>query len=69
MVPVDYSDIGFLTKSLENNNIHTVISALTMLPSPGTDGVKEVELIRAADASRVTKRMISSDWGLPHTEK
>lgn len=68
IIPVDYSDVEALTKVLEENIVHTVISALTMLPAPGSDGPKEIELIRAADASRTTKRMILSDWGLPHTE-
>ena len=36
-----------------------------------TDGSvpMEIELIRAADASKTTKRMISSDWGLPHIKE
>lgn len=29
----------------------------------------EIELIRAADLSKTTKRMISSEWGIPVTEK
>ncbi|KAH6961727.1 hypothetical protein BKA56DRAFT_424379, partial [Ilyonectria sp. MPI-CAGE-AT-0026] len=68
IIPVDYSNVEALTKVLEENNVHTVISAQTMLPTPGSGGPKEIELIRAADASKTTKRMISSDWGLPHTE-
>jgi hypothetical protein len=58
---VDYSNVEALTRVLEDNKIHTLISALTMFPSEGE--VREVELIRAADASKTTKRMISSEWG------
>lgn len=29
----------------------------------------EVELIRAADASKTTKRFITSGWGIAHTEE
>ncbi|CAI6092114.1 unnamed protein product [Clonostachys chloroleuca] len=37
------------------------------MPSPDGDLPREVELIQAADKLRATKRLISSDWGLPHT--
>jgi hypothetical protein len=62
---VDYSNVESLTKVLEDNDVHTVISALTMLPTEGSP--HEIELIHAADASKSTKRMISSDWGKPLT--
>ncbi|KAH6995317.1 hypothetical protein EDB80DRAFT_755383 [Ilyonectria destructans] len=52
IIAVDYSNVEALTKALEDNNVH----------------IKEVELIRLADVLKTTKRMISSDWGLPHTE-
>lgn len=68
IIVVDYADIKGVAKALEENNIHTLISAMTMVPSDGSSP-KEVELIRAADASQTTKRMVSSDWGLPHTEE
>ncbi|KAH7378889.1 hypothetical protein BKA64DRAFT_686855 [Cadophora sp. MPI-SDFR-AT-0126] len=64
IITVDYSNIEALTKTLEDNNVHTVVSAIIMFP-----GNNEIELIRAANASNTTKRMISSDWGLPHTEE
>lgn len=65
---VDYSDIEVLTRILEEHNVHTVISAIMMLRY-GDNGPQEIELIRAADASKTTKRMISSHWGPPHTEE
>ena len=68
IIAVDYADVEAVTKVLEENNVHTVISAITMLHMGGPEP-KEVELIRAADASKVTKRMISSDWGPPHIKE
>lgn len=65
---MDYSDVEALTRALEENNIHTVVSALQMLEAGGSVS-REVELIRAADASKTTKRMISSNWGPPNTEE
>ncbi|KAK1834903.1 hypothetical protein QBC39DRAFT_431229 [Podospora conica] len=68
VLAVNYDDVPGLTKTLEDNNIHTVISAITMMPIDGSTP-KEVELIQAADASKTTKRLISSDWGIPYDEK
>lgn len=68
IIAVDYSDVEGLTRVLEENNVHTVISAMTMLHVGGSVP-REIELMHAADASKTTKRMISSDWGPPHTEE
>ncbi|KAH6952290.1 hypothetical protein BKA56DRAFT_625814 [Ilyonectria sp. MPI-CAGE-AT-0026] len=66
IIPVDYTDIAATTKALEDNNVHTVVSAIAMLVFGGVP--PEVELIRAADASKTTKRFITSGWGIAHTE-
>ncbi|PHH59411.1 hypothetical protein CDD81_3221 [Ophiocordyceps australis] len=68
IVAVDYHDVAALTKVLEEHNVYTVVSALTMGPAPDGSRPNEIELIKAADASKTTKRMISSDWGIPHTD-
>ncbi|CCF36710.1 hypothetical protein CH063_08218 [Colletotrichum higginsianum] len=68
IIAVDYADIEATTKVLEDNNVHTVISAINMMPPTG-EAPKEFELIRAADASTTTKRFITSGWGVPHTEQ
>jgi len=68
VLAVNYDDVPGLTKTLEDNNIHTVISTITMMPIDGSTP-KEVELIQAADASKTTKRLISSDWGIPYDEQ
>ncbi|KAM0562002.1 hypothetical protein ACHAPJ_002444 [Fusarium lateritium] len=65
ILAVDYHDVSALTQLFEEHNVHTVISTIgTNGPSP-----PELDLIQAADAAGPTKRFISSDWGLPHTEE
>jgi uncharacterized protein YbjT (DUF2867 family) len=67
IVPVDYTDVDTIVKVLEENNVHTLISALYMMPDAG--GPLEPNLIKAADASKVTKRFIGSDWGFDPVPK
>ena len=67
VVAVDYDNIQAVAKTLEDNEVHTVISTILMMPGPSGEAPKEIELIRAADASKTTKRIMSSDWGSPHT--
>ncbi|MBE3046206.1 hypothetical protein IMZ48_27445 [Candidatus Bathyarchaeota archaeon] len=58
-----------MTRVLEKNNIHTVVSAINMMHLGG-HGPREIDLIRAADdASKTTRRMISSDWGPSHIKE
>ncbi|KAF4456396.1 Isoflavone reductase like protein IRL [Fusarium austroafricanum] len=65
ILAVDIHNIDALTQVFEKHDVHTVISALGMNgPSP-----PEIDIIRAAEAAQPTKRFISSDWGLPHTEE
>ncbi|KAI8278159.1 hypothetical protein K4K60_006490 [Colletotrichum sp. SAR11_57] len=56
IIVVDYANVEATTKALEDNNVHTVISAINMMPPPG-QVPQEIELIRAADASKTTKRI------------
>ncbi|KAH8691252.1 hypothetical protein BGW36DRAFT_363589 [Talaromyces proteolyticus] len=69
VIPVDYSDVDSLTKILEDLDIHTVISALSNYNDAEDNSPPEVELIRAADASTTTKRMISSVWSAPYSDR
>lgn len=64
---MDYSSVDALTKSLEDNDIHTVISALAM-PYAG-EANPETNLIEAAAASRATKRLIPNGWAVPYTQE
>jgi uncharacterized protein YbjT (DUF2867 family) len=68
IIAVDYDNVKAVAEALEQNNVDTVISAIMMMPGPGGDP-KEIQLIRAADLSKTTKRVISSDYGLPHSEE
>jgi hypothetical protein len=52
----DYSNVEATTKTLEDNHVHTLVSAITMIVPSGTP--PEFELIRAADASKTTKRIM-----------
>ncbi|KAK0653162.1 hypothetical protein B0T16DRAFT_455471 [Cercophora newfieldiana] len=67
ILAVDYSDVDAIVKVLEDNNINTVISGIAMHSMDGSRP-NEVEVIRAADKSKVTKRLISSEWGTPMKE-
>jgi hypothetical protein len=65
IIAVDYTNVPELTSTFERHNVHTVISTINMRTTEGEP--PEVELIHAADASKSTKRMISSEWGVPST--
>jgi len=67
ILAVDYSNVDAIVKVLEDNNIETVISGIAMHSIDGSTP-HEIELIQACDRSKVTKRLISSEWGSPFTE-
>jgi hypothetical protein len=59
---VDYTSVEHLTTTLEKNNVHTVISTITMIDA--TAGQAEVNMVAAAAKSFSTKRFIASNWGV-----
>ncbi|OJJ70460.1 hypothetical protein ASPBRDRAFT_180355 [Aspergillus brasiliensis CBS 101740] len=64
---VNYGDIKSLKIFLEEHNIHTVISAFGI---NGTSlATSQLNLIKAADASSVTKRFIPSSFAIPYPEE
>lgn len=67
LVSTDYKDVAALAKILEDNNVDTVISALAMMPNAG--GPLEPNLIRAADSSKTTRRIVPSEYGFPQYEE
>lgn len=67
IVATDYKDVGILTKILEDNSVHTVISTMAMMPNGGEP--LQLNLIRAADASKTTRRMVPSEFGHPQREE
>ncbi|KAB8217059.1 NAD(P)-binding protein [Aspergillus novoparasiticus] len=67
IIPVDYSNVGSLTKALEENKIDTVISTVPMFDESATDS--QLNLIEAAIKSKSTKRFIPSDFGIIYNEQ
>ena len=61
VIAVDYTDVEELTKTLEENNIHTVISTIVMYDPEAAQA--ERSFIAAADKSSCTKRFVVSNWG------
>ncbi|GKT80691.1 NmrA-like family protein [Colletotrichum tofieldiae] len=57
--PVNYASVDDITKVLEENNVHTVISTLDIRES----AEPELNLIAAADRAESTKRYVPSVWG------
>ncbi|KAI3319973.1 NAD(P)-binding protein [Xylariaceae sp. AK1471] len=66
ILAVDYSNVVALAQILEDNSVHTVISALTLFTQSSVP--PEVQLVLAADASKTTKRYVASNWSVPITE-
>ncbi|ERS97613.1 hypothetical protein HMPREF1624_05784 [Sporothrix schenckii ATCC 58251] len=62
---VDYSDVAATTKTLADNNIGTVISAISVMDA--TSSAAQLSLIEAAVQSGTVARFIASDWGMEHS--
>lgn len=67
MFTVDYTDISTLTTFLEEHNVHTVISAFGITAT--SLATSQLNLIKAADASKATKRFIPSSFAIPYPEE
>ncbi|RGP63747.1 hypothetical protein FSPOR_8353 [Fusarium sporotrichioides] len=61
---VDYSDVASLTTFLEEHNVHTVISAFGI--NAKSLATSQMNLIKAADASKTTKRFIPSSFAMTY---
>ncbi|KAI1335832.1 NAD(P)-binding protein [Xylariaceae sp. FL0016] len=66
ILSTDYASVEILAHLLEDNKIHTVISALSFRNQGNTP--PDVQLVLAADASKTTKRYIANNWGVPIKE-
>ncbi|KAI9035922.1 uncharacterized protein KD926_002638 [Aspergillus affinis] len=64
---VDYDDISSLTKTLEENAVHTVISAISIYDDQTSQS--QLNLIQAADKSNVTTRFIPSEYSFIQTKE
>lgn len=58
---VDYNNVEQLTKILDANDVHTVISTIVMIEPIAAQA--EVNLVAAAAKSSSTKRFVASNWG------
>jgi uncharacterized protein YbjT (DUF2867 family) len=58
---IDYNNVEQLVKTLEKNNVHTVISTIIMMDPAATKA--EVNVVAAAAKSSPTKRFVASNWG------
>ncbi|KEF62390.1 uncharacterized protein A1O9_00362 [Exophiala aquamarina CBS 119918] len=68
VLAVDYSDVEAVSRILETNNVHTVISAISVRGPQ--EGAVEIDLVKAAVKSAATRRFIASEYGtLAPTEK
>lgn len=66
IVSIDYANIENITRSLEAEGVHTLISNVFI-----SDGVtpSQHNLIHAAEASYVTKRFVPSTFDVPYDEE
>jgi hypothetical protein len=58
---VDYNDVDPLTQTLQVNDVHTVISAISMYDAVAAQS--ELNLVAAVAKSSSTKRFVASSWG------
>lgn len=63
MTEIDYADVDAVTRLLDINAVHTVISAINLRSPQGS--AAEINLVAAASKSSATKRFMASDWGTP----
>jgi len=61
IIPMDYSNISGLTKVLEESEIGTVLSTMFLT----TTAEPQNNLFYAAKSSKVTRRFVTSVWGVP----
>ena len=69
IVVVDYTDVDGLSNTLDALGVHTIISAMSNYDDFAGNKPRNVELIRAAEASKTTRRILSSHWAAPYSEK
>ena len=67
MIGIDYTNPSSAQKTLEDHQIHTVISALSIQLEEHSNA--QIGLIRAAAAASSVKRFAPSEFGIPYEEK
>lgn len=61
VVTVDFTDVECLQSVLEQHEVHTVISAVSL--QSDDSGRSQMNLIEAADRSQCTRRFMPSEFG------
>ena len=62
---IKYDDIAAMTRALENHNVHTIISAISLVSDETSQS--QLNLIDAAENSKTTKRFIPSEYSFIQT--
>ncbi|KAF4341686.1 hypothetical protein FBEOM_4359 [Fusarium beomiforme] len=65
-ISVDYSDVDSMAKVLDDNQVHTVISALRVYDPASSEA--ESNLVKATDQASTTKRFVASAWGIQYAD-
>ncbi|KAJ5273483.1 hypothetical protein N7478_008608 [Penicillium angulare] len=65
VVQINYDDVSSMANTLENYNIHTIISAIGLLSDETSQS--QLNLIDAAEQSPATKRFIPSEYSFIQT--
>ncbi|QGI68561.1 hypothetical protein CEK27_012532 [Fusarium fujikuroi] len=66
-VTLDYSDVDAMAKALDDNNVHTVISALRVFDPASSEA--ESNLVKATAKAKIPKRFIASAWGIQYADE
>jgi hypothetical protein len=64
-VQINYDDIKSMTNELERHNIHTIISAISLVSDETSQS--QLNLIKAAEKSVSTQRFIPSEYSFVQT--
>ncbi|KAJ5675665.1 hypothetical protein N7462_008562 [Penicillium macrosclerotiorum] len=64
-VLIDYNDLLSMTRTLEHHNVHTVISAISIISDETS--LAQLNLIEAAEMSSMTQRFIPSEYSFIQT--
>lgn len=65
VIQLDYDSVPDMVKFLEDHNVETVISAMKV----ATSGDSQVNLIKAANLAKPTKRFIPTIYGIPFNKE
>ncbi|TVY74974.1 Oxidoreductase BOA1 [Fusarium oxysporum f. sp. cubense] len=65
-VSLDYSDVDSMAKVLDDNKVHTVISALRVF-NPASSKA-ESNLVKATAKAKTPKRFVASAWGVEYAD-